>query len=242
MSYPSPYQPPTPQYSQYNYYQPDVLGPARRASVLMFVTGGLLIASSLCCGVFAAMLPQLMQQPEFSAQMRTVPGVTQEQMQLGAMIGGGLAVVGGLVVIVLGVFVRRGSKGAAITSMVLAVLALLYLVGTTITSMAMGRISLSGANALGVCFLVLPMALLALLIVWLIGAMRSADHVTAARYAQQYWQYAQQQQAYGQQQYPYPYPPAQAGGPGIPPPQQQQQQPPPPPSEPGDPNGPSAQG
>jgi len=59
MSYQSPYQPPQTNYPNFDYYQPDALAPARRAGLLMYVMGALLILSSLCCGGVGAMLPQV---------------------------------------------------------------------------------------------------------------------------------------------------------------------------------------
>ena len=73
-----------------------------------------------------------------------------------------------------------------------------------------------------------PLVLLVILIVLLVGALKSSEQVAAHRYAVQYWQH--EQQAYAQQP-----------GYGYPPPQQPPQAPqiPPPPSN--NPNNPPPQ-
>ena len=224
MSYPSPYQPPQPNYSQFNYYQQDTLAPARRAAVLMFVLGALAIAGSFCCGGSVAMLPQLMQNPEFSSRMERIPGATEDVMRVGMIMLSVLSLVVGVVFIVLGMFVRRGSKVATIISMVLAILSILFC-GVEIVSGLVMAASGGAEQAAGACMFTIPLALMILLTVWLLGAMKAADQAAGQQYAMQYWQYAQQQQLYGQppQQYPTqppPPPPPQSGDPGAPPPGQ----------------------
>jgi hypothetical protein len=91
----------------------------------------------------------------------------------------------------------------------------------------------------------IPFALLVLLMVWLVGALKVSDHAASQRYAMQYWQYAQQQQMYAQQpgtypqQQPPPYPPTPPMPPGLANDSPQSSEPPPPP---GESDGPSPQG
>jgi hypothetical protein len=209
MSYPSPYQPPQPDYQSFNYYQQDFLAPARRAAILMFVIGGLGVAGAFCCGGSVLLLPQLMQTPEFAAQMERVPGATQDTMRLGMIVLAAMSFVAGLVFIILGAFVRRGSKGASIIAVVLAILSILFIGGNIVSALVMAANGPPQQIA-GACVFTIPLALMILLTVWLFGAIKASDQAAGQRYAMQYWQYAQQQQMYGQynQQAPPPPPPA----------------------------------
>src|SRR4051812_43124410 len=121
MSYPSPYQPPQQQpYPNFDYYRPDLLAPARRASLLMFLVGGLTFVSSLCCAGVGSALPRLInERPEAFEELQRLPNMTPQIAQVLMFVLGGIAFLLGLAFIVLGVFVRRGGKGAIITSIVL---------------------------------------------------------------------------------------------------------------------------
>ena len=204
---PAPYTPPSQYAAGYDYYQNDPLAPARRAGMLMYLIGGVGLLSSFCCIGMGAMLPTLMaQQPEAFAEVQQIPQATPEFIQRSLFIFGGIIFIGGIGLILLGRFVRDGSKGAIITSMVLSILATLLLVIWLLFSAAT-LLSPPGPHTFGLCFLIVPLALFILLVVWLISALRGVDRAAAANYAMQYWQYAQQQQAYGQPPYP-PQPPS----------------------------------
>ena len=96
-------------------------------------------------------------------------------------------------------------------SVLLTIVMMLGLIFLLITSAMQLSGAKAGGAAMNACFVVVPLALLVLQLVWLIQAMRGADQTMAAQYAMQYWQYAQQQQqAYAHQQQPPPiYPPQQ---------------------------------
>ena len=237
--YPSPYTPPPvpPNYGyDFNYYQPpDVLGPARRASVIMFVVGGLLALGGLCCGAVGAVVPldQVMSQnPALAGR----PGVTPELMKVAVIVMGVLALLFGVALLVLGYFVRGGGMGAVVTSIVLVGIAVL-LGGLMVVSALFELGSTGGGPQLfaGMCIYILPLALLVALLVQLIAAARMAPRVALAKGQQQQllWQYQQQQQMY------------QAGYTAPPPPQPPPPYPPMPPSAPpddpsrGDPHGPT---
>ena len=126
MTYQSPYQPPT-GYSNFDYYQPDLLAPARRASLLMFILGGLALLSSLCCVGVGTMVPQLMQQPEFAQRMQSIPNASPEMLRMAFIAMGSISILFAIAMIVLGVFVRRGGKGAIVTALVLNVIAVLLM-------------------------------------------------------------------------------------------------------------------
>jgi hypothetical protein len=237
--YPSPYQPPTPQYPMsFDYNQPagDVLGPNRWAGGMMFAVAALMMIGAFCCAGLGAVMPSMMaQHPEAFAEINAqFPEITAEMWRTALIVLGVLVVIMSVVMIALGVFVRRGSKAAVVMSIVLTVLALLYFVISTLVSLVTHRQSPT-QMATGVCGMAVPFTVLGVLLVLLFRALPSSDRVRAMRdqQVQQYWQYAYQQQMYAQQQ--------QQGQPGQPgqqqqippqstwqPPQQQPQQPQPP--------------
>ena len=216
-----PYQPPYPPPPMgFDYYAPqqaDPLAPARRASTTMYVIGGLILLAATCFGVTLAMLPELMKQPEFAQTMAQTPGFTPEHLRIGLVAMTAISGVLGLCTVLLAVFVRRGGRGAVITSLVLASLVVLFLAFQLVTIVASAGQMPPPALALSGCFFVLPLVLFALLLTFLIQANRAAGQVKAMReqYTQQYWQYAYQQQQYQQPQgYPQQMPPP----PAYPPP------------------------
>ena len=242
----SPYQPPSPQQypTTFDYYQPagaaDVLGPAKRAAVMMFVVAGVTLLGAFCCAGFGAMLPQVLAQNPAAAadlQAQMPPGMTNEMLRVTMIVLAVLVLLLAVGLTVLGVFVRRGSKAAVIMSIVLVVLALLYLLLNTVVSVVMQRAP-APQMAMTVCMMAVPIGMLAFLLVLLWGALRASDQARVLReqHMQQYWQYAYQQQMYAQQQQQQMQQmQQQQGQQSWPPPQQQQQQqptwpPPPPPS------------
>jgi hypothetical protein len=206
--YPSPYN--TPQFGQFGFDPAaGLLAPARRAAILMFVLGGLGVACGVCTGAFAAMGPidQIIQRAkiQFPSNMDVPPE------QLFRIIIGTIAVISllqAIVMIILGVFVRRGGIGSIVTSIVLCVLILLMLV-----VQALGALFRGGIGQLqGLVFLIIALGLYGLLLTWLIQAARAAPAVRAMRTQSQLWQMQQQQQMYNQSGYPPP-PPQQTPSP-----------------------------
>jgi hypothetical protein len=245
--YPSPYSPPPvpPNYGyDFSYYQPqqDVLAPARRASVIMFVMGGLLAIGGLCCGAVGAMAPldQIMSQ---NPTLSSTPGVTPELMQVGVIVMGVFSLLFGMALLVLGYFVRGGGMAPVVTSIV--VVGIVVLLGGLMVLLGLLELSRGGSRPemfISLCMYVLPLVLLIVLLAQLIQAAKMSSRVAMmkSQYQQQYWQYQQQQQMY-QAGYVAPPPPMQQADatppPPVPPP------PPAPPSDtpsPGDPNAPSA--
>jgi hypothetical protein len=249
--YPPPYsQPPVqPNYGyDFSYYQSqdDLLAPARRAGVMMFVIGGLLALGGLCCGGLGAFAPieQVMAQ---NPMLNSTPGMTVEILKMGIIVMGVLALLFGLAMLVLGYFVRGGGIIPVVIAIVLVALATLFnLVNLASTAM---QVRGGGPEMLGgMCVNVIPLVMLLVLLAMLIQAAKAAPRVAMmkSQYQQQLWQYQQQQQMYQAGYVAPPPPPMQSMqqqppqnyGPPMPPPV-----PPPPPSDtssPGDPNGPSA--
>jgi hypothetical protein len=235
-----------------------LLGPCRRASVLIFVLAGLGALAGFC---LAAVFPALPLEQAMQQQGLTLPpGQTLDSFRHAAMVTGVVIVVVSVVYIVLGVLVRRASKGAAITAIVLTILALIYLVLSILASLLMAsRGGGAGEGAMGVCLLIVPLALMIWLLVWLSQAVGAAGRWQQWQMQAQQMQYGAYPNMYGQAApgqpgYGYPLPPPQQnwqqqqqpgwgppGGQAPPPPQQQQQQqqqpnwppqPPPPPANP----------
>lgn len=221
--YQQPYQPPVygPGYYAYDPFEP-LLRPAKRASILMFIIGGLLLLCGLCSGGMSAI------------DFRTLPGSSPDQLaeldrleqQLGIplrtlfIVSALLTGVPGLLFLILGYFVRGGGMGAVISSLVLTVIvALLQLLNLVFTGVQMAH---DRSAATGACVAVIPLALLVLLSVWLIQAVRNAPKIADLRRGGQgqYMHSMHQAQMYQQGGY-YP------------------QQPPPPPQSPPPPEPPS---
>jgi hypothetical protein len=228
-----------------------LLAPAKRASVSMFVLSGLLIPCGLLLGLLFAAFSNmdLSKLPaENSAQIRLAE---QQLGQLGMTVPGFLLGAGlttliiGVLLLILGVLVRRGGLGSAVTSIIvccmLALGAVLSVVGG-VSGSAQGQ----GEAVIGTCVWGILLVVLIFTLVWLFQAARNSGHVAAYRMG--YQNQMQQYQQYGQM-YPPQHPSQQPqnwqqpgqgqwGQPAWPPQPPQQQQnwppPPPPPSPPGD--------
>ena len=244
--FPPPYQ--QPPYSQQPYppmdfsqyapmgYGPDLLAPARRASILQGVLGTL----TLGCGVLIGAIPYLLSVEDFIAQSgmavpQAPPGWTLDQMmRLGFGFVGGCGAVIGVAMLALAFFVRGGGRGAILASMFFTGLVLLMLAIRVVA----GLVQLPTrpvAAAVDLLIAAVLVGLYGLNMYWLAAAARSASGVQMAQqqYQAQFYQ-MQQQYAYGQggqgsphaqQGYGYPPPPPAA-------PQQQPSQQQPPPAEP----------
>ena len=247
---PSPYnQPPLqPNYGyDFSYYQSpeDLLAPAKRAGVMMYVIGGLLALGGLCCGGVGVVAPvdEIMAQ---SPMLNSAPGVTAEMLKVAIVVMGVLGFLFGVALIVLGYFVRGGGMIPIVIAIVLVALAVLF----NLLNLASSAVQMRGGGPemmAGLCVTGIPLVLMLVLLAMLIQAARVAPRVAMmkSQYQQQLWQYQQQQQMYQagylappmQQQHPQQSPPADAYPP-MPPPV-----PPPAPSDSssaGDPNGPAA--
>lgn len=233
--YPNPYQPP-PGAPGFDYYRPvprDPLAPAKRASIMLFVFGGLAVLAGICAGVVVWLVPldQIVRQAQSSLSPQQLsqlpPGMSLEQViRIGYTVLGILGVGFGILLLCLGPFVRRGGRGSTITAIVLFVLiglfCLLNLCGS-VMQLAGG----SAAAAIGsLIFVALLGGTVILALVLLFQALRASGY--AAWHQQhmqaQHWHYQQQQSAYSQGAAP---PPGYGYG-YVPPPPPQQQAPAPP--------------
>jgi hypothetical protein len=248
--YPTPYPPQQPVYGGDQQPTPDqLLAPARRAGVLMIVLGVLFVFCGLCmAGVGWAMnQPDFTDSPQYADMKQVVQqfeAQTRMSMQTALLIVGIIPLAVGALLGGLGFVVRNGGFVTIILSIVLTSVLLLFL-GLIIIAGGIQTATTNPSQLAGLCFYVVPFALLTLNLVWLIQAARASSQIAAARQQQQtqMWQYQQYQETYRQnaQQQGYPQvPPQQPGGmgyqypPPAPPPAAQPPVPPPPPKDPSD--------
>jgi len=198
--YPSPYTPPPWPMNYAHKAQPqDFSRHARRASTLMFIIGGLILLLGSCNAISTLLVPaeqQLQRQREMlpsSAQMpfsaQTLKAISVVSAVVMMLIGAGL--------VTLGTGVRRGGTTSTVTALVLASLMLALSGLVTLCSILLGLAA--PAMFLISCVSGPGAALMGLLIVWLIGALRATSNWNAAQrqYQAQYWQYQQNMQQYG---------------------------------------------
>jgi hypothetical protein len=211
----------------FDYYQPaGGSSHARRASVMMYVIGALVLLSGFCCLGMGAMVPKLAQRPDFARTIHSIPNMTPALFQAGMLVMGVIAAIIGIAYIVLGIFVGKASGPAIITAIVLSILCELLLL-----LYAAAVFTKQGSPA-AICFLVVPLVLIGVLLSWLFQAQKSPRRGNMpADYANQYWQYYQQQQNQGMGPYVPPAPPPQMFPPPQPPPPQNPPVPPPPPAD-----------
>ena len=199
--HPSPY--PAPELSP-----EELLRPARRAGALMIALGVLFVSGGLCYAFMSFLLrsPDVMSTPQGQElqqrleEMESKAGgsgsVTRNIVVQGAVMLGIGAALGAL-----GMVVRGGRRRPMIASIVVCAL-LAVLVGlSTLGTLVGGAVFGMGAGEVlsGVCIGTVVLCLLALLLVWLIQALRGEGRLAYTR--QQYeaqLAYYQQQQLYYQ--------------------------------------------
>jgi hypothetical protein len=190
----------------------------------MIVFGILMGLGGTCLGVVFGFAPES-QIEQIIRQPGMPPEMTVEIARMGYTIIGALIAVVAIVFIVLAVFVRRGARGAIVTSIVLTILGVLF----TGCNVAVGLSQGGPAALIGL----VPVLLTVWLLVWLFNANTAAGQWQQwqMQYAAQYYQYQQGQQAYPSQQpqtWQQPGQPQQWPSHWQQPPSQQQQWPPPP--------------
>lgn len=243
MTYPNPYQPPQ---MGYGGYQPqpneELLAPARRAAMLMFLVAAL--------GVFGAILlawksDQIAQQIPWSAEQQSQ--LQQLNTQSNITPGNILAITFGccvglpsLIFFILGFVVRSGGRASCIFGIVLGIL-VAGIVGLQALSLVANGAVRTPFGLLGEGIFIIALVLLGVMIVSLFQAVFNAPKLHGAalayqqqyqQYQQQYWQYAQQQQQQQQSQQPNPYAQAYGLQPPPPPPPGQGMPPQPPAGQP----------
>jgi hypothetical protein len=210
-AYPSPYAGPP-----VGYYPPPPAagtGAARRAGLLMFILGPMVLLLGGCFVCVAAALPTMAQQSpqqvdNLRAQMSLPSGFSMETFMA---VAGVVVAVPGIVLLTLAAFVRRGRRWAVITSLVVAGLILMWLALNVLASLV--HAASGGPNLMGGCVGVVVAAAFGLLVAWLIAALRAGPGA-GDPYQQYLAQYYYQQQVAQS----YAVPPGPTGyGYGVPP-------------------------
>jgi hypothetical protein len=212
---PPPYAPPLPDYA--------ALGPAggspaaRRAGVMLFVLGPVVLLLGGCLGTiggFLAASPSSAEADQLRQQLP--PGISAGAMTA-IFIGVGVVLMAvGVTLLALAAFVRRGRTGPTVVATVIIGLAGLYMVANLLVAVV--KIGSDPKAASGACMGVIAVAALGLEFAWLIAALRSGPGAIDPYHQQmaQWQQYQQAAQAYGGG-YGYGAPPAPSAG-GPPPP------------------------
>lgn len=120
-----PYQPPSNTPYGYGYYPQDplaaLLAPAKRASIIMFIIGGLMLPCGLLVPVAmqkadrSQMLPQQAAKVQQMEQQLTAVGWSLAQFY---RVMGACVCVPGVILVVLGAVVRRGGMGSVVASII----------------------------------------------------------------------------------------------------------------------------
>ncbi len=218
--------------------QPELLAPAKRASILQAIVGGLLLFCGVCIGTMPWVVNMNFEEIVAASGMKIPdlpPDMTLEQvMRIAYTLVGGCGSIFGILLLVLSFYVRRGGSGPVIASIVLESMVILVLAMNGVSALfQMTSNPMAGAAAL--VFLSVPLALFGLNVAWLIAAARNASRLRdlRAQYQAQFYQYQQTQQAYAQPGgYGVPYPPQAGYGYGYPT-APAMSAPTPPPSQPG---------
>lgn len=235
--YPSPYQPystPPLGYDPAGNYQ-KYLARFSRAGMMLFVTGGLMLAMGSVCGGLGALVNWDVQLQDAAQRGQILPSqLTPALLQASFLIVGIASFILGLTQVILAIFVRKAGLASTITAIVITSLALLGLIlllaSSGLQAAANPQAAGSPAGAMvAMCFLAVALVLAILQLVWLSMAAKgySALQAAKAQYNAQYWQYVQAQQGYMQPTHGIPQPPpgqlpatafGGTGGPPIPPP------------------------
>jgi hypothetical protein len=213
--------------------QDDLRAPARRAGILMAVLG-VLIALMGACNAGSALVVTPEKMVENQAAMRELgwpdSPIKPETTRIASAVAGGVTLLVGILFVVNGIYVRRGTPAAVTTGLFLTG-GLMLLVGGLCLMAAIALLVSPVMAAAMLCVLLVPLVLLVWLLVWLIGAAKNSARIAYAmqQYQAQFYMYQQQQQMYAQPPSVAPYPPGYppSGYAQAPVPQPQQQPTPP---------------
>jgi len=156
------------------------LAAAKRAGVLQIVLASLAMLFGMCAGgSLMVVTPEMMAQ----SGQKLPPGFSIEMLRIVGAILLGMGALGALMLI-LGIFVVKASKGATIASIIIACLGMAYFIFETIYQLSQG----SGGALVDLVLV----AIIAWLVVWLFQAVGGINKHRIAQF--QYAQYYQQQQ------------------------------------------------
>jgi hypothetical protein len=196
------------------------LAPARRASLALWVIGGLGLLCGACLSVGIWFVPF----DQFAGQLPQLTAEQQKQLgdvSIGTLLRIGFTIigVGGLIVSLMMVlsagFVWRGSRGASVVAIIACGLTLLWC-GFAVIANIVQAASNPAALIAGLFWAMIAGAMI-LTVRWLILTIRAASRVTHwQQWQAQMWYHQQQQAGYG-----YAAPPGTGAPTAAAPPQQQ---------------------
>jgi hypothetical protein len=150
--YPTPYEPPRLVNYRNARLPNDLLAPARRAAMVMFIVGGLVLLFALLLRSAAWHLPdEVVQQSEANWPQAAGPKPSVTELRTSMSRAGALFAVAGGVFVGLAFFVQRGEKVSGIITIAVSGLAILWLLLVAVSLFIVGGANLSG----GVCALCL---------------------------------------------------------------------------------------
>jgi hypothetical protein len=174
----------------YGYYPQDpvaaLLAPARRASVMMFILAAPLVLCGAFMGLIAAVVKNADPAQLSAEQSAQLQAIEQKLAPMGVTLAGALTaftvitLVIGVLLIVLGVAVRRGGMGSVVGSIIVCCLLGLFAglsVFGGIAEAAKGQVE----GFIGMCFWGVALVLLVVALVSLFQAARNAGQVAAYR-------------------------------------------------------------
>ena len=196
--------PPYPQYSypsqpMYGYAadpRRELLGPARRASVMMFIVAALMLACGMCFGA-VGLVPLEGMEAEQREPLERIESELGMSIKTIAGVAAAMMLVPGLLMGAMGFFVRGGGIAAVVISLILSLLIGVVLLLAAINGIT--NVMRDPSAAGGVCVIAIPLVLIVMSIVWLIQALRNAPRLSELQAGMQgaYWQSMQQRQQYG---------------------------------------------
>jgi hypothetical protein len=202
--FPTPYEPP-----RFHDYRnapqiPELLAPGRRAATVMFILGGLALACGTLFGTAMSKMPDAALIHSSGMKMPDTTGLPFTPIQLlraSILIGAIAMVLVGVTYNLLAIFVRRGSRVAAIIGIVLSGLAVIWVLFNGIYAFFAAGNMPAGVCTLGFVGVMVPV--LVTLMRWLAQSLPAARHLAA--YRQQLAM--QQMHLYHQQQTHQQFPP-----------------------------------
>jgi len=179
------------------------LASAKRAGILQIVLNSLGLLIGFCLGAFVLTAWDQV----VTSQRASLPAGIDLELLRNIYLVVAIAMTGFcILMVILGIFVCKGSKGATITSIVFSLLAVVYFVINTVSVLSMG-------NPVGVLISLGLLACMIWLTAWLFQAVSGINkhRIAQFQYAQYYQQQQQQQPGAIPTQYPsqpYAQPPA----------------------------------
>jgi hypothetical protein len=199
--FPTPYEPP--RFVDYRGAPqlPDLLAPGRRAATVMFILGGLALA---CGTLFGASMSKMTDTHFLTSAGVKLPDTTGtgytpiQVLRASVLVGAVGMVLVGVIYIVLGLLVRRGSRVSAILGIALTCLAVGWVLLNGIFAFFAGGNVASGVCTIGFVGVLVPV--LATLIRWLAQSLPAAKQLAAyqQQWALQQMYFYHQQQAHQQ--------------------------------------------